>query len=178
VGGGGASLPRTRFQSSYVGSFARRVRDREEVNEVAHLRELIRRNDPEAVIRMFESQPSLHANASALSEYIKALVKVDRLDQSELVRTLQRGIAGVAREEETFGGLGAFRNVGKPTKDGVLGTASAPIHTISTERTHFKEQLWSTIRTIGVGFLLISGIGALIEDRGIGKGRVWLCFLQ
>ncbi|XP_010472640.1 PREDICTED: ATP-dependent zinc metalloprotease FTSH 4, mitochondrial [Camelina sativa] len=170
VGDGGASLPQTRFQSSYVGSFARRVRDREEVNEVAHLRELYRRNDPEAVIRMFESQPSLHANASALSEYIKALVKVDRLDQSELVRTLQRGIVGASREEETFGGLGAFRNLGKPTKDGVLGTAAAPIHTISTERTHFKEQLWSTIRTVAVGFLLISGIGALIEDRGIGKG--------
>lgn len=90
-GGGGASLPQSRFQSSYVGSFARRVRDREEVNEVAHLRELFRRNDPESVIRIFESSPSMHSNASALTEYIKALVKVDRLDQSELVRTLQRG---------------------------------------------------------------------------------------
>lgn len=82
------------------------------------------------------------------------------------------GIVGASREEETFGGMSAFRNLGKPTKDGVLGTASAPIHTISTERTHFKEQLWSTIRTIAVGFLLISGIGALIEDRGIGKGSL------
>lgn len=82
------------------------------------------------------------------------------------------GIAGASREEETFGGLSAFRNLGKSTKDGVLGTASAPIHTITNERTHFKEQLWSTIRTIAVGFLLISGIGALIEDRGIGKGNL------
>ena len=88
-GGGGAS---SRFQSSYVGSFARRVRERDEFNEVAQLRELFRRNDPEAVIRIFESSPSMHSNPSALTEYIKALVKVDRLDNSELVRTLQRGL--------------------------------------------------------------------------------------
>lgn len=80
-----------RFQSSYVGSLARRVRDVDEASEVAHLKELYHRNDPEAVIRLFESQPSLHSNSTALSEYVKALVKVDRLDESELLKTLQRG---------------------------------------------------------------------------------------
>lgn len=80
------------------------------------------------------------------------------------------GIVGASQEQESFGSLAAFKNLGKPTKDGVLGTAAAPIHTISTERSSFKEQLWSTFRTIAVGFLLISGVGALIEDRGIGKG--------
>lgn len=74
-----------------MGNLARRVRDADEASEVAHLRELYRRNDPEAVIRIFESQPSLHSNPSALSEYVKALVKVDRLDDSELLKTLQRG---------------------------------------------------------------------------------------
>jgi len=43
------------------------------------------------VIRAFESQPSLHTNSAALSEYVKALVKVDRLDESELLQTLRRG---------------------------------------------------------------------------------------
>ena len=80
-----------RFRSSYVGNLARRARDADEASEVAHLKELFHRNDPEAVIRAFESQPSLHTNPSALSEYIKALVKVDRLDESELLKTLQRG---------------------------------------------------------------------------------------
>ncbi|CAH8341804.1 unnamed protein product [Eruca vesicaria subsp. sativa] len=170
TGSGGAS---SRFQSSYVGSFARRVRERDEFSEVAQLRELVRRNDPEAVIRIFETTPSMHANPSALTEYIKALVKVDRLDNSELVRTLQRGIAGASsQEQQGFGDVAAFRNLGKGTaKDGgVLGTSAAPIHTISTERSSFKEQLWSTFRTIAVGFLLISGAGALIEDKGITKG--------
>lgn len=198
-----------RFQSSYVGNLARRVRDVEEVNEVAHLKELYRRNDPDAVIRSFESQPSLHSNPAALAEYVKALVKVERLDGSELLKTLQRGgflysffvcpcfgnsftvsvpfylnylvilfgsgpvFAGIskyAREEESLGSLAAFKNVGKPTKDGFLGTASAPIHMVSAEGGNFKEQLWRTVRTIALAFLLISGVGALIEDKGISKG--------
>ena len=79
-----------RFQSSYVvGSFACGVHDVDEASEVAHLKELYHRNDPEAVLRLFESQPSLHSNSTTLSEYVKALVKVDRLDESKLLKTLR-----------------------------------------------------------------------------------------
>lgn len=35
---------------------------------------------------------------------------------------------------------------------------------------NFKEQLWRTFRAIALTFLVISGVGALIEDRGISKG--------
>ena len=80
-----------RFKSNYVGNLVRRVRDADEASEFANLRELYHRNDPEAVIRLFESRPSLRSNRSALSEYVKALVKVDRLDESELLKTLQKG---------------------------------------------------------------------------------------
>lgn len=65
-----------------------------------------------------------------------------------------------------------MKNVGKNTKDGVLGTASAPIHMVTAEGGQFKEQLWRTVRSIALAFLLISGVGALIEDRGISKGIV------
>lgn len=170
VGGNRLLSAQRRFQSSYVGNLARRVRDAEEASEAGQLGELFRRNDPETTIRIFESQPSLHTNPSALSEYVKALVQVNRLDESELLRTLQRGIAKSPREEESIVGLSAFRNVGKSTKDGVLGTSSAPIHMVTAEGGHFKEQLWRTFRTIALAFLVISGIGALIEDRGISKG--------
>nr|GMD90144.1 ATP-dependent zinc metalloprotease FTSH 4, mitochondrial [Ipomoea batatas] len=165
-----------RFKSNYVGSLARRVRETDEVSEAAYLKELYNRHDPEAVIRLFESQPSLHSNPQALSEYVKALVKVDRLDESELLRTLQRGISVAATshaEEDSLGSLGAlsaFRNAGKNTKDGVLGTPNAPIHMVAVEGGHFKEQLWRTFRALGLAFLTISGLGALIEDRGISKG--------
>ncbi|CAL1389998.1 unnamed protein product [Linum trigynum] len=159
-----------KFQSSYVGNLARRVRDADEASEVAHLKELYHRNDPEAVIKIFESQSSLHHNPSALAEYVKALVRVDRLDESELLKTLQRGMSNAVRREESTGGLSVFRNAGKSVKDGVLGTAGAPIHMVASEGGHFKEQLWRTVRTIALAFLLISGVGALIEDRGISKG--------
>lgn len=76
-----------------MGSLARRIheRDVDRASDASNLRELYHRNDPEAVIRLFESQPSLHLDSSALKEYVKALVKVDRLDESELLKTLQRG---------------------------------------------------------------------------------------
>ena len=73
-------------------------------------------------------------------------------------------------DEETSGALSAFRNVGKSSKDGNLGTSSAPIHMVTAEGGQFKEQLWRTIRGLCLSFLLMSGLGALIEDRGIGKG--------
>lgn len=156
-----------RFKSSYISSFGRRA---EGGSGSAYLRELHHQNDPEAVIRIFESQPALHYNPSALSEYVKALVAVDRLDESELLKTLQRGVTNSSRGEESMLGISALRNVGKTTKDGALGTSAAPIHMVTSEGSHFKEQLWRTVRTIGLGFLLISGVGALIEDRGISKG--------
>ncbi|KAG0577807.1 hypothetical protein KC19_5G183500 [Ceratodon purpureus] len=55
------------------------------------------------------------------------------------------------------------------TKDGPLGSASAPIHMVSSEG-GIKVQAWRTLRTLALGFLLLSGVGALIEDRGISKG--------
>ncbi|KAL4323199.1 hypothetical protein GQ457_11G016930 [Hibiscus cannabinus] len=156
-----------RFRSSYAFNFARRVRD---ADEAASFRELYHRNDPETVIRLFESQPSLHSNPSALSEYVKALIKVDRLDESELLKTLQKGISNSAVEEESKSDFSVFQNVGKSTKNGLLGTASAPIHMVTAEGGNFKDQLWRTFRSIALGFLLISGVGALIDDRGITKG--------
>lgn len=68
-----------------------------------------------------------------------------------------------------MGGLSALRNAGKSTKRGLLGTASAPIHMVDIGGS-LKDQLWRTIRYLAVAFLTISGIGALVEERGIGKG--------
>ncbi|PKU88005.1 ATP-dependent zinc metalloprotease FTSH 5, mitochondrial [Dendrobium catenatum] len=155
--------------NALLNNVAGSLRDIDGFNDVALLKELYR-SDPEGVIRLFESQPSLHSNPSALAEYVKALVKVDRLDESSLLKTLQRGITNPSRQEESFSTISGLKNVGLATKEGVLGTANAPIHMVTAETGHFKEQLWRTFRTIALTFLVISGVGALIEDRGIGKG--------
>ena len=63
-------------------------------------------------------------------------------------------------------------------KEGSLGTANAPVHVVTADTGHFKEQLWRTFRSIALAFLLISGVGALIEDRGISKGLYLSGFLS
>lgn len=88
------------------------------------------------------------------------------------MKTGTSGAGASAYGEESLGGLAAFRKGGKYAKDDLLGTAQAPIHMVAVEGGHFKEQLWRTFRTLGLAFLLISGVGALIEDRGISKGTI------
>ena len=88
------------------------------------------------------------------------------------VLMLHIGVSNSAMEESinSISSVPALKNVGQSTKDGILGTASAPIHMVTAETSNFKEQLWRTFRTIAVSFLVISGVGALIEDRGLSKG--------
>lgn len=33
-------------------------------------------------------------------------------------------------------------------------------------------QLWKTVRTLGVAFLLLSGLGALVEEKGLSRGML------
>ena len=56
--------------------------------QAAHLRDLNRRGDAEAVIRLYESG-ALQSTEAATGEYIKALVNVERLDSSRLMGTIQ-----------------------------------------------------------------------------------------
>ena len=52
------------------------------------LRNLNRRGDADVVIRHFESGRVASSEAT-LGEYVKALAKADKLDNSSLLRTLQ-----------------------------------------------------------------------------------------
>jgi len=51
--------------------------------------------DPKGVIHWFESRPLGTQSSIALGEYIKALVKIDRLDESPLLKTLYQGLFAV-----------------------------------------------------------------------------------
>jgi ATP-dependent metalloprotease len=84
-----------RYRSSYSSSFPRWIRDFDSPSEASLLKEIYR-GDPERVVQIFERHPSLHSNSSALSEYIKALVSLDRLEDSPLLKTMQRGIFSTA----------------------------------------------------------------------------------
>ncbi|XP_058786075.1 ATP-dependent zinc metalloprotease FTSH 4, mitochondrial-like isoform X2 [Vicia villosa] len=114
-------------------------------------------NDPEVVIRAFESDPSLHTNYLAFSEYVEALVKVGRMGESEFLKNLIRAIPSSARKEESStGGLTVLKNVKEPTKDEILG--------------NFKDKQWHTIWLIALAFILVCGVGAFIVYERISKG--------
>lgn len=61
----------------------------------------------------------------------------------------------------------AGANVGAAATE--LGSSKNPIYMMQAEPT-FRAQLWRTVRTLAVAFLIISGIGALFDERGLGKG--------
>ncbi|KAJ8639983.1 hypothetical protein MRB53_016677 [Persea americana] len=117
-------------------------------------------------------QPSLHSNPSPLDEYGKALLKVDRMDKSSFLKTLQRGVATATKEEESIVRLSAMKNAWLSTVDGALGIPSAPIHMVTSGVGQLKDQLWHTVHTIVLAIFLVFVIGALIEDMGISK---WNC---
>lgn len=164
---------------SFSSSHLRRVEQLE--REQAELLRDLNRHDPEELIRLFESTPGLQQRPAALAEYVKALVRADRLDGNQLLRTLQRGAASSSSSlgESSHGYVGAsgasastpnsFQNAaGVITKEGVLGTANAPIHMVAAEG-GFKVQMWRTFRSLALAFVVLSAVGALIEDKGIGK---------
>ncbi|KAL3156667.1 ATP-dependent zinc metalloprotease FTSH 4, mitochondrial [Trebouxia sp. C0009 RCD-2024] len=175
-------------------SFFREEVPQDSAGQANYLRQLNQKGDPEAVIRQFEAG-RINSTEATLGEYVKALVKVDRLDSTALAQTLQRGAraqqAGASTSyasPNAFGsfasqagqdasasqGSGLYRMFGGAAgaNSGVateLGSSKNPIYMMQAEPT-FKAQLWRTVRTLTVAFLIISGIGALFDERGLGKG--------
>jgi len=181
-----------RFNPETARSTARGFRRRfvtDSQGQSGHLRDLNQRGDPEGVIRSFESG-RYGFTEEAVKEYVKALVAVDRLDRSSLMRTLQLGLSAQsagqmvqAHAPQAMGGMGGVLGSGfassamgasasaAPAAGGFLagsqelGTPQAPVHVTQAEPS-FKAQFWRSIRSLGLAFILISGIGALMEDKG------------
>jgi ATP-dependent metalloprotease len=112
-------------------------------------------------------------------------VALDRVDESALAQAVARGTAtSSASVQEAPKGilasLGALVGSGASTSGktvaaasaGVLGSEKNPLFTQQLEPT-FKAQIWRTVRTLGTAFIVLSGVGALLEDRG-GMGKAIL----
>lgn len=50
-----------------------------------------------------------------------------------------------------------------------LGSAKNPLHMMQAEPTA-RAQLWRTFRTLALALLIMSGLGALVEERGLSRG--------
>eukprot|EP00242_Pyramimonas_sp_CCMP2087_P001546 CAMPEP_0198228154 /NCGR_PEP_ID=MMETSP1445-20131203/112099_1 /TAXON_ID=36898 /ORGANISM="Pyramimonas sp., Strain CCMP2087" /LENGTH=168 /DNA_ID=CAMNT_0043908425 /DNA_START=88 /DNA_END=590 /DNA_ORIENTATION=+ len=95
-GASGPVLTGGRFRTQQVRSYnffsSGRGPATEAENQAYYLKDLGRR-DPEAVIRAYESGQIPQTEAT-LAEYVKALVKADRLDHSRLIQHLQNNGSG------------------------------------------------------------------------------------
>ncbi|XP_039685017.1 ATP-dependent zinc metalloprotease FTSH 4, mitochondrial [Medicago truncatula] len=131
--------------------------------------------DPQAVIRAFESQPSLHTDSFAFFEYVKALVNVDRLDESEFLKTFLRGdyLARIAHFLLTvhlfkhfFPCISGISNSAR--EEDSLGTESAPI-SMATEifGRNFIDRMWDTI--LFAGALVLFLYLFMHEGHGMSK---------
>ena len=134
------------------------------------LRELNAAGREREVVQKFEAGAA-GASEGAVGEYVKALVRLDRLDSSALLRTIQRGAAaemgggsapaGAAGLAAGTAGGGGAAGAGGP------GSSSAPLYIRQVEP-GFGSQFWKTVRTLGLAFIVLSGVGAFLEDKGLG----------
>jgi len=212
--------------------------------EFQQLKLLNKQNKSNKVVELFETNRVNQQNEKNLSEYLKALVATNRLNESAMLETLQRGqmmqphsaaasafgrqrgggggdgFAGAAAANAAMmaknnygasgsggwqfptlqgfskaindataaanntGGVGgnasggaaavatnALRGSSSSASGGeVLGTPKSPLFVQHLEPT-FPAQVWRTIRTLGLAFVVLSGVGALIEDKGGPVGR-------
>ena len=150
------------------------------------LEEMNARGAHAETIAAYESGAVPHTEANTV-EYLKALVKEDRVAGSALARAVHKGIGGTrpvvaaeeAAEASRKGMLASLGSIFSSTSAtdakasastavaaaAALGSEKNPLYTQQLEPT-FKAQMWRTVRTLGTAFIVLSGIGALLEDRG------------
>jgi len=149
------------------------------------LEEMNARGAHAETIAAYESGAVPHTEANTV-EYLKALVKTDRVAGSALARAVHKGSGTTpvvaAEEAEASSRKGMLASLGSIFSSAsatdaaasapaavaaaaALGSEKNPLYTQQLEPT-FKAQMWRTVRTLGTAFIVLSGIGALLEDRG------------
>ncbi|POM57630.1 Cell division protease ftsH [Phytophthora palmivora] len=127
--------------------------------QLRFLQELNRCNYPALVVRRVEEN-RFALDEAVQKEYIKALVKTGRLDTVDLPQLTQpvEAAAGAARQF----------NAGPAVTRGSQGlSAHDPVY-VSMVEGSFKSNMWKTLRTLGVAFLVVSALGAMLDEK-VGK---------
>ena len=151
-----------------------------------YVKELLRSGQHEAVVSVWESGKLVNPEG-LFSEYVTALAKMNRLDNSALLDTLKKGYQNMAARSGTkaaesmyYGQEGAslsgrgLETIMRPAALGAavqepLGSVKNPLYMMQAEPT-FWSQMWRSIRVLGLAFLFMAGLGAMAEERGLSKG--------
>ncbi|KAH7422607.1 hypothetical protein KP509_12G016700 [Ceratopteris richardii] len=174
----GPYLEQRRLFSRYMNKVVDKVTGKSNDSEMSRVKEFDKTN-PNHVINWYEQQPELWYNSRSLREYVRALVKANKLDNSELLAILQEGVKARVGEQNLSSAASRLSpqsflgRLGNFPKEGSLGSASTPIHTVSLGG-GFKQQLWHTVLYALFAFLVVSAIGALLEDKSQINKRLGL----
>lgn len=142
--------------------------------QVAFYRELNRHN-ADLVVKRYESH-RFAVNEACTKEYIKALSttgQLDRVNLNEFITEVAADSgsgynAGYNSAYPAGASSHGFVNQGAALAEtGAQGTSvKSPMYVTMVEA-GFKTQMWRTIRTFAVAFLVISALGALIDEKGV-----------
>lgn len=129
------------------------------------VQELMRTGQHESVVGLWESGRLVQPEA-VFSEYVTALAKMNKLDNTVLVDTLKRGY-----QQQVQGVTSSYAAsaAGVGGTSGPLGSMKNPLYMMQAEPT-FWSQMWRSIRVLGLAFLFMAGLGAMAEERGLSKG--------
>lgn len=130
------------------------------------VQELMRTGQHESVVGLWESGRLAQPEA-VFSEYVTALAKMNKLDNTVLVDTLKRGYQQQVQGVTSSYAASAAAGVGGTS--GPLGSMKNPLYMMQAEPT-FWSQMWRSIRVLGLAFLFMAGLGAMAEERGLSKG--------
>ena len=148
-----------------------------------YVKELMRRGQHEAVVALWEGG-RLAAPEGVFAEYVTALARLERLDSTALMETLRRGYlssvggsaaGSAAGSTSGFMGMTAAQLARSGSQAGAdaaaspLGSSANPVYMMQAEPT-FASQMWRSVRILGLAFLLMAGVGAMAEERGLSKG--------
>lgn len=145
----------------------------------------MRAGQHDAVVQIWEGGRLLHPQNS-FGEYVTALAKMNKLDNTALLDTLRKGYqqqlpqtsyaAGSYASPPTSSSMfrqgAAALGTGAASSGGgedPLGSMRNPMYMMQAEPT-FWSQMWRSIRVLGLAFLFMAGLGAMAEERGLSKG--------
>ncbi|XP_026450503.1 ATP-dependent zinc metalloprotease FTSH 5, mitochondrial-like isoform X2 [Papaver somniferum] len=99
----------------------------------------------------------MHSNSTAIVDYVKALVRVGRLEESELFKTvLEKGTSSASTEQDPD----------------YLGTARDPFHMVIVDQWISKEKLFGAFINIILAILLLGAIfgeGNILKVFGLSQ---------
>uniref|UniRef100_K3W9Y9 AAA+ ATPase domain-containing protein n=1 Tax=Globisporangium ultimum (strain ATCC 200006 / CBS 805.95 / DAOM BR144) TaxID=431595 RepID=K3W9Y9_GLOUD len=128
----------------------------------------LNKNYPALVIRRVEEN-RFAIDEAVQKEYIKALVKTNRIDGVDMPQLLAGAQRIGGREYGTQSSFSkAAPTMAAAGAAGAQGvSAQDPVY-VSMVEGSFKNNMWKTLRTLGVAFLVVSALGAILDEK-VGK---------